>query len=310
MVRIVTHSHTFHPDEILAIALLQRTVLRDLLPVPIVRTRDPGVLAEAQADRATYVIDVGFVYDPAALNFDHHQASMTATWADGTPYSACGLVWVWLREQGALAEWIPLEALQDAMEEAVVRPADRYDNGLGGAWPEGEFIAGYNRHARDPAVGEAMFHRALTVAGDFLDNTLERLRKAHVAQTAVQEAIAHHLTPEGLLVMPDNRSDRYAHWAAVLAPDRVHLLVVPRVDGSWTLVTPPLDPADDFSRKTPAPPAWRGRNDFVAETADGPVTLAFCHKTGFLSVVVGELTDALRAGREVVRHVQQVGRDD
>lgn len=296
-VTIYTHSKTFHPDELLAIALLQSTMLEDD-KVDIVRTRDEKILEKAKADPNAFVIDVGFSYDPSARNFDHHQDSMTSTWPDGTPYSACGLIWIWLREQGSLASWGSADVL-DEIEERLIRLADRYDNGIGGEWGEGEFLAAYNRPATSETRQRAAFDRALAVAADLLDNTVAAVEKEMQAASAVRLALSqpNDALNDGILLMDEHRSDRYAYWAARLGQGQVKLLVVPRADGMWTLVTPPRDLADPFSILTPAPRDWRGRGQFTVHAEMSEVTIAFCHKNGFLSVVAGDKGEAMAVAR-------------
>lgn len=100
MPTIYTHSGDFHSDELVAIALIQQFACPEGETVEIVRTRRKERLAEALADDEAFVVDVGGQYDPAALNFDHHQEGGGDAWPDGLPKSSCGLVWSWLRDTG------------------------------------------------------------------------------------------------------------------------------------------------------------------------------------------------------------------
>lgn len=295
---ICTHANTFHPDELLAVALLQRFVFASA-PAPVIRTRDEEQLARFRADPTVFVVDVGFEFDPERRNFDHHQGAMADTWPDGTPYSACGLVWKWLRAQGSLAEWP--DPLLDALEERLIKRADRYDNGVGGPWPEGDFLGSYNRSSGlDSGVSDAAFARAQQVAADLLDNTAHALSKELRAEEAVKAALVSGFLPShGILVMPDNRSGHYATTAARQSGGAVNLLVVPRGAESWVLVTAPSNPDDPFSQQTPAPEAWRGRGQEWVDLPDRRVFLEFCHKNGFLSAVRGNRADAVAAAQFV-----------
>ncbi len=79
--RAATHDGTFHADEVFAIAALG--MLGE--PLEVVRTRKPDELSAADLR-----VDVGFKYDPAAGNFDHHQRefSRSARTASASPPSA------------------------------------------------------------------------------------------------------------------------------------------------------------------------------------------------------------------------------
>jgi uncharacterized UPF0160 family protein len=91
MKTLVTHSETFHCDEVMATAILQ-IIYPD---IKIIRTRDSATIEAAKRDPTTCLIDVGQVYDPANLCFDHHQKSFTETCSDShnIPLSSCGLIY-------------------------------------------------------------------------------------------------------------------------------------------------------------------------------------------------------------------------
>ncbi len=85
---IATHSGAFHADEALGVFMLR--LLPEWSAVPLVRTRDPAVIAQA-----ALVLDVGAVYDPATLRFDHHQREFTDTYSakHNIRLSSAGLIY-------------------------------------------------------------------------------------------------------------------------------------------------------------------------------------------------------------------------
>jgi uncharacterized UPF0160 family protein len=298
VVTLVTHSDGFHADELLAIALLQDTLLRDQ-PVTVMRTREEEALAKAKADPAVFVIDVGLEHEPTRRNFDHHQ-SLTIGWPDGTPFSACGLVWRWLRAQGALQSWGEMDVL-DALEERIVRPADRHDNGVGQPWPEGVMLMGYNRTAKDPVLARHQFDRALEVARDLWANVRLDVQKDMEACRRMSKALREPIHAEGLVVIEDMRSARFPLWAARLTerssphrpPLHVNLVLDRRKPDQWNVVSLPVTASDPFSCRCPTPEAWRGRSAWSVITPQGEVEVAFCHKSGHLTVVQGTLEQAI-----------------
>ncbi|KAG8881807.1 hypothetical protein FRB98_004119 [Tulasnella sp. 332] len=85
---IGTHNGTFHCDEALAVYLLRQTPAYQ--NADLTRTRDPKVL-----DACDIVVDVGAVYDPEKLRFDHHQRGFEHSFENGfgTKLSSAGLIY-------------------------------------------------------------------------------------------------------------------------------------------------------------------------------------------------------------------------
>jgi urease accessory protein len=290
--KVVTHSQTFHPDEILAIALLERFFIKGTAEVT--RTRDPHLLRKANDDPEVFVIDVGFEYNPMMRNFDHHQGDLPVAWPDGTPYSACGLVWAWLRGEGHLP---PDPELLDEVEVRFVRMADKLDNGLA-PWPVGDTLFAYNRE-RDQQDGQ--FELARRVAHEMVDNTFYQCGLELEAKRQVREALHHRFDEvHGILRMSEGGSHSAARLAHELSGNTVNLIVVPRGHDQWILITAPDDLSDPFSKKCPAPEAWRGRSDFHVPLGGRRIPMVFCHKNGFMSIVRGTEADALEVAREIV----------
>lgn len=139
---IVTHSDTFHCDEVMGTAMLEYLYGENLT---IVRTRDKDELTRIQNDEFSdhIVLDVGQIYDPKRRLYDHHQKSFTDKWQNhkhykaSTPLSSCGLVW---KHHGStiinkkLKELGFLEYFSDTMKDDFyyyfVHGIDANDNGI------------------------------------------------------------------------------------------------------------------------------------------------------------------------------------
>jgi len=96
MFPIVTHSGKFHSDEVMAVAMID---LLGLWDGNIIRTRDMVIIAN-QIGKA-FIIDVGGVYNPENLQFDHHQSTFNEYFNDkaeelGIKMSSCGLIYLHL----------------------------------------------------------------------------------------------------------------------------------------------------------------------------------------------------------------------
>jgi len=86
---IVTHNGTFHCDEALAVYMIQAGI-KEFESSRVVRTRD-----NAKIQLAGIVVDVGGVYSPERMRFDHHQRGFSEFFSPGhvTKLSSAGLIY-------------------------------------------------------------------------------------------------------------------------------------------------------------------------------------------------------------------------
>jgi uncharacterized UPF0160 family protein len=82
-VRVGTHSGKFHFDEVTSVTIIKRLCDVDV----VIRSRNKEVHATCDI-----LVDVGGVYNPDFLRFDHHQGGAGFN-VNGIPKSSAGLVW-------------------------------------------------------------------------------------------------------------------------------------------------------------------------------------------------------------------------
>lgn len=127
---IGTHSGHFHADEALAVHMLR------LLPTysgsPLVRTRDPEVLATCHT-----VVDVGGQYDVSSNRFDHHQREFNTTFPGRkTKLSSAGLVYMHMgkaiiaQQTGFKEDSDETKQLYEKMYDDFIEAFDANDNGI------------------------------------------------------------------------------------------------------------------------------------------------------------------------------------
>lgn len=293
MYKVFTHSQQFHIDELIAIALLDVYVFQGKYEV--VRTRDEKILAEARKNPEAFVIDVGGVYDPDMLNFDHHQNDDKLRWADGLPYSSCGLVWKWLRETKKLHQHMNDETM-DIIENDLVRRVDKHDNGLE-KMSELILLIMYNRKPDDPKAQDRQFKMASRAAKDYFINYYSYVRGNIKAEKEIVKAIKKSEVHQDIVVCESNIKDASKRVAQLTDKKMV---IYPHSNGMWAIKTVPSDPRNDFSQKCPAPKEWLGLKEKELETASGIQGLYFCHKGGFLTFFRGSVEDAIKVARVIV----------
>ncbi|MCA9356039.1 MYG1 family protein [Candidatus Nomurabacteria bacterium] len=116
MKTIVTHSGSFHTDDVFACA-----VLLSLYPeATFIRTREKDIV-----DKADIVFDVGGQYDPKTNRYDHHQKEGAGQRDTGIPYAAFGLIW---KHFGM--ELCGDERVWQRLDSSLVSQIDATDNGM------------------------------------------------------------------------------------------------------------------------------------------------------------------------------------
>ncbi|MDQ0319073.1 uncharacterized UPF0160 family protein [Pararhizobium capsulatum DSM 1112] len=280
---LVTHSGGFHADE-----LLSSVVLTRLFPqARLIRSRSPEWITPA-ADRIIY--DVGGLYDPAAQVFDHHQRGAPLR-DDGQPYSSFGLVWKhygrrYLSALGVLEA--DIEAIHTSFDTSFVLPIDLVDNGALSPSTAGS-LATLTLPVlletlkpvfdeTDPGVDDRAFHRALAVAGVFVEAKIGQSAAKFRAEGLVYQAI-RQAGESRVLELPMGMPFR----SAVVKSGADHLLFVvhPR-EKDWC-VTGIRRAEEGFDLRADLPAAWAGLTGRDLETACGVDGASFCHNGRFIA---------------------------
>lgn len=169
---VVTHSRTFHVDELMAIVLLNKYLLDDY---ELIRTRDPVILEKHKKLKNSFVVDVGYEFDCENNNFDHHQGGFNPRWDNGIPLSSCGLVWKHLWNNTSVMQGVMSQSEKLDIEKNIIKKVDAQDNGVG-FWEEGSFLLSFNRSRGNDNTIDGQFKKALVLASDYFDNYLLSLR--------------------------------------------------------------------------------------------------------------------------------------
>lgn len=270
--KIVTHNGHFHTDDLMAVA----TLLLKYPQAEVVRTRDESVIASGDI-----VVDVGQVYDPAKLRFDHHQAEGAGKRENGIPYASFGLVWKHLGEELAGGKD---EA--EIIERKLVVGVDALDNGVDIQTPKYEGVEEYSL--------KNFFQSFVDLSGSMeeLDKTFLEIvpmakgileREIKIAQKLVSDwrevrRIYDESETKQLIVLPESLS-----WKQVLVPSEALYVVYPRDDARWGLqaINSQLG---SFELKKPLPEKWRGLSGEELIRASGVEDAVFCHRAGFMAV--------------------------
>ena len=267
---VATHSGPFHADDVVAWALVRdHSGIEEL---ELVRTRDAERIAEAQL-----VFDVGGIFDPERLRFDHHQRSYTGS------LSSAGMVLAWLESSGRIGS-----DLAQRLREQLVDYVDQVDNGVRAPEPGVPCLA----WAVSVAAGGATDLDALDVqfraAAEMASLVIRGIAAGLVAEKGNEQLVLKAMGQASSAGSNLLELDAYVKWQPAYfrnggATHLTEFAVFQGIDGTWRVVAiPPIE--GTFGKKRPLPEAWAGlENEALAEVT-GSADSVFCHKNRFIAV--------------------------
>lgn len=271
---LVTHSGTFHADEVFAHAILSQVYPAATL----VRTRDEAVIWASRG----IVFDVGGVFDAGLGRYDHHQADGPRR-VDGAPYSSVGLIWrafgtIFLEKILLDAGTEDIQSVWQTLDDTIIRPIDLLDNGLGENRSDGigAIIDDFNLFWDHPGNEDDAFWRASLAAVEILSRRARRAAAAIRARSIVVDAIENAADP-AILILP-----RHVPWEpAVFHASREILYVIYPRQYLWYCTAVPIVPGS-FDKRKSLPAAWGGLRDDALRAACGIADADFCHPALFI----------------------------
>ncbi|MEK7535737.1 MAG: MYG1 family protein [Patescibacteria group bacterium] len=281
---IVTHSGTFHPDDLLACTVIKIIEERQGNSVGIMRSRK-----EEDWARGDYVIDVGSVYDPEHNRFDHHQKGGAGGRENGIKYSSLGLVW----QKFGIEFCEGNEEIANKIDKKIVEATDALDNGQVVVESKYKDVYPYTLydvfdlyrpawHEKHKTFDEG-FLEAVTFVERFLLREVEMEKALIVARERVHALLADR-EDRRLLVMDEYipiHNDIYEKEKELL------FVVSPDPSGRWAVHTVPAALHTYDSRKL-FPRNWAGKTEDELAKVTGIGDALFCHNARFIAVAASK----------------------
>ena len=276
MLKVATHSGTFHADDVFAYAILRAATEGRL---ELTRTRDAGALAAAEL-----VFDVGGVFDRRAGRYDHHMRDRPRR-AAGDSYSSAGLIWGDYGE-AAVRTLLPAVAAEAVarvaakLDQGLIRDIDRMDNGEMPPTPGhvATVIEAFNpSFAEDGRDETAAFLEAAGVATTLLTRVCARAHAAVLAERTVAEAAIAAADPRIVVL-----EVRVPWEEAVYDLELEQALYIVRPNGDdWSCSAVPPK-RGSFEQRLPLPESWAGLRDAALAEITGVADAVFCHPARFV----------------------------
>ncbi|CAA7625023.1 conserved hypothetical protein [Candidatus Terasakiella magnetica] len=276
MLKVATHSGSFHADDVFAFSILKAATSGRLV---LTRSRDDAVFAAQDV-----VFDVGGIFDPATRRFDHHMRDKPLR-RDGAPYSSAGLVWQDCGQEAVarlLGDATPeaVALVWRMVDEELIRDIDLMDNGATQPSPGhvATVIEAWNPSFAEPERTETeAFLEAVEVAFAMLGRCCRRAYASVVATTLVEEAARNAADPRVIVL------ERKIPWEdAVFQLGLDAALYVVRPAGrDWTVSAVPPEKGS-FGQRRALPEAWGGLRDGELADVSGVADATFCHPARFV----------------------------
>lgn len=275
-VTLITHSGTFHADDVFACATLQLFLDRRGKKYRVIRTRD-----QEWFETGDYVFDVGGEYAPENNRFDHHQKGGAGVRNNTIPYAAFGLVW---KQFGS--ELCGSQEVADRIDEKIVQPIDADDNGVAIFETKYDDITPYTIQSilgtfrptwKEEQDYDNAFLDLVSLAKQILARQIKKMKDKLEGKQFVDEAYSH-ATDKRLVVV-----DRPLPWEEFLAEYPEPLFVVYPKDNVWRIGTIRKEPYG-FELRKELPESWAGLRDKDMAHVSGVSDATFCHNGRFLAV--------------------------
>ncbi len=220
---IVTHGPSvFHVDELMAIALLKYYYL-DSADIVISRTRDPKEIA-----LANIAIDVGGIYNPATLNFDHHQFEKSHPLYG---LSSAGLVVKFLEDSDTK---LPPKL------KRLIKDIDDQDTGIKrqDEYHLCNIVSAYNKPNVNGKAQEDSFYKVLSLLADTIHN-YDIAFQQYLTQMKEADKLISYKTA-GVRILYGNKHIDYIPTHLLVGKADI-LVAWDNTQRAWTVSTIPLE---------------------------------------------------------------------
>ncbi len=292
-VKIITHSGSFHADDVFAVAVLVFIFESQKKGFEIIRTRDNEIISSGDC-----VVDVGGQYDPEKGLFDHHQMGGAGQRANGIPFASFGLVWktfgVYITGSKLLAKLIdeklvqPIDAMDNGIQIFENKIADRYPYTIQ------DIIFSYLPTWKDD---ENKNDERFEVAVDFAKRLLNReIRKLMDKQEGdlVVENIYNTTLDKRIIVL-----DKAYLWADILSQKPEPLFVIYPQRDRWHIKAVRDNPYS-FLTRISFPKLWAGKRDKELAETTKIEDAFFCHAKRFMAAA-GSKDSAIKLARAAIK---------
>lgn len=266
----ITHSGTFHADEVMSTVLL----LNKFGDINLFRTN-------------TISNNNAFIYDVGLGKFDHHGIDFNKERDNGIKYASCGLIWNAFGHDIIKKLGIEDDEFFNNIDKNLVMDIDRDDNGQSTHFKPSfkiqsipSLVSLFNPAWDDLSSENTKFLEAVSFCNIIFNNLINKMIASRKAKVIVEEKIEE--SSEGILIL-----DRYMPWKDIVLSSSnpkakdIMYAIFPSKRGGYNIVATPKEPGS-FEVKKPFPESWAGQDEKMLQEISGIKTITFCHKGLFI----------------------------
>jgi len=291
---LITHSGTFHADEVFSTTLLLQILDKDIIKI----CRTSSKIENTNA----------IVYDIGYGKYDHHQPGGNGERENGIKYSSFGLVW---RDFGReYLKKINVEDIDEVwrlVDKKLVQNIDSADNGQLGKITQFDFeivtlpglISMYNSNWNDiNANQDDNFLEAVKFANIVFDKCVSTAISKSIAKSEVEKHIKD--SKNQIMVL-----ERFMPWKEYVLTSEdenaknILFVIFPSNRVGYNVYAVPKELGSFESRKL-FPESWAGLKDNELQKATGVESAIFCHSGRFICVT-NTIDDAIKIAQIAVK---------
>ncbi len=279
-ITVVTHSGTFHADDIFACATFSLWAEKTDQKINIVRSREEEIIKKADI-----VVDVGMEYDPDKNRFDHHQKKGAGTHENGIPYASFGLVW---KKYGAKV--CDDQKVANRIEKNLVIPIDAKDNGVNISsvnefgvidYRTSDMIDIFNlTQQEDKKLSYKQFEKIIFFAKEIIKREIVWAKNFIEGERETLEAIKKQNEPEVLIL------EKNIEWYEAVSKNKnIKFVVYLNKNGKdWNIQSGRDDLEKYDSDRANLPKNWWGLRTDELRSVSGIKDAQFCTNGGWFAV--------------------------
>ena len=270
----ITHSGTFHADEIFATIILSKIIPE----ITLIRVPE---FKESVGENV-------LVYDIGGGKFDHHQIGGNGTHTNGVKNAACGLIWKEFgKELLKKYEVREIDYVWDYIDKNLIQFIDANDNG---ELPKlvadyrnvhlAYMISMFNPRWDEDVDSDEQFIKALKFAEEFFDefliDTIAKMKAKEMVDLSIENS------KDGTMIL-----EKSVPWKEFVLESEnpkakdINYVIFPSKRGGYNVYAVPVQIGSFENRKT-MPKEWRGLRDENLQKVTGIKSARFCHNAGFI----------------------------